>query len=194
MPNASIIKDKAIHIPTSVQLGNGLLNWLGGSISLVNGAPNSFYHATPASFTQFRPFQHFGSLTAAQNRASHRSTIPHATIEVWLQITNPWMTLDDQGANNVGPLVLHALRGGAIDNAAYARINNAMAASQAQWAHYPPDHQAIKWYCNMLPFTQELAHSGYDGLVYQNIVEGDLSYIPFRSDQLWWTGRDDHEV
>lgn len=182
-------------MPTDEQLKNGLLDWLAGSVSFVEEKPRSYWHATPATFTKFNLFQHFGDKEAADQRASHRSAQPHTHIEVWLQIRNPWMTFDDQGANNVAPLVHHALQKGVLDQDGYDRVLADMEQYVDAWANEPSEsQQGKKWHCNMCAFAKELTAQGFDGLVYDNTVEGGLTYVPFRDDQIWWTSRDNPEA
>lgn len=178
-------------MPMEKQLENGLEAWLSGTISHGQDSPVSYFHATAASFSQFAPFQHFGSLKAAGARAEARSSQAHRTIEVWLAIRKPWRTYDDQAANNVGQQVVYAEREGLFTADEREAIFAELQATQSVWGNAPPEtYNALKWECTMKVFARELQARGYDGLEYDNTIEEDLSYVPFRSDQIWWVDRD----
>ncbi len=141
---------------------------------------------------QFAPFQHFGTEEAANARAKARPSLDHVTHEVWLAIRNPMPTFDDQAANHVGSLVEHAFREGHYDQTTRDRIFYRIEATQPFW-HQHGDWNAAKWQLSMTEFANELSALSYDGLEYNNAVEGGLSYVPFRNNQIWWVTRDTPE-
>jgi hypothetical protein len=174
--------------PSQIQIRNGIEEWSDGTISSAANGYQAFFHATPEIFTQFHPFQHFGTAEAAAARAAARPSLSHTTHKVWLAIRNPLTTIDDQAANNVGQLVGRAVDGGILDKTTADRIDKDMQATQEQW-HLSGNWSASKWQFSMGVFAKELSSLNYDGLVYENTVEGGFSYVPFRSDQIWWCNR-----
>ena len=72
------------------------------------------------------------------------------------------------------------------------RITDRIEATRRFW-HQSGDWNATKWQLSMAEFADELSALKYDGLVYSNAVEGGLSYVPFRSNQIWWVKRDTPE-
>jgi len=175
-------------MPNQFQIQNGIEQWSDGTISSAANGYQTFFHATPENFRQFHPFQHFGNPQAAEARAAARPSLTHQTHEVWLAIRNPLKTIDDQAANNVGQLVSRALNDKVFDQATATRIYEDIQATQTQW-HVSGNWNASKWQLSMGVFAKELSALGYDGLVYENTVEGGLSYVPFMSNQIWWGDR-----
>lgn len=175
---------------SELQCANGLADWLKGTVSSHEGHPRSFFRSTPVDFGSFAPFQHFGPLTAAQARASARRDVEHRYIEVWLRIRNPLPIIDDESANQVSRMARNAMETGHIDRVTLDRILDDITATQGNWHRAGEDYSARKWRCSMEVFAKELSSLDYDGIVYQNAVEGGgLSYVPFRSSQIWWIDR-----
>lgn len=175
--------------PNDQQIANDHEAWVKGTIS----ESRTYFHATPHEFPHFAPFQHFGDQSAAEVRAEARSAETHRTIEVWLAIRKPWKIFDDQAANQVSQLVAHAFQEGLFDQVTRDTIIAEIEKTQPQWHASGGDYSARKWQMSMTPFANELKSRGYDGLAYENAVEGGISYVPFSGDQIWWVERDDHE-
>ena len=54
-------------IPNQEQNQNGFVAWTDSTISSATTGHRTFFHATPAQFTQFAPFQHFGTEEAGSS-------------------------------------------------------------------------------------------------------------------------------
>lgn len=175
-----------------LQLANGVLSWITGTKSEVNGKPVSFFHATRAQFNCFDPYTHFGTKEAACERAGARSGVTHQTLEVWLAIRKPLHVVDDQANNQVSRLLYSAFQEGVFQKNEFNTISDALTEAQYAWEGETntDERNRKKWKNSMKIFVDALAEKGYDALSYNNTVEGGISYMPFFGRQIWWTNRD----
>ena len=127
---------------------------------------NSVYHGTKSDkeIKQFSPYSHFGVLSSAKNRLSMLKNIygekgEDTIYKVALDIRNP-LYLTDAEAN---------------DESIFSR-NIKQGASR-----YSQDPKMVEWANNA---NIRLDQTGYDGIVYENNVEGGLSYVIFKPDQV----------
>lgn len=138
-----------------------------------NGEPLIVYHATTADFEQFYSFSHFGTPRAANNRIGQFPEEKEGwqIMPVVLNIQNPlviqegkdpffWFEAAEMSDE------LHSQ--GLITLQEAEEILNAPA--------IPGDPlRAVR---------DVLERKGYDGLKYQNVVEGDTSWVTFRPEQV----------
>jgi len=99
--------------------------------------------------------------------------------------------IDDQADNTPVRLLDLAAQNGCIDRSTQAAVNSAISARSADWANVR-DQRAftrIKWEVGAGIVAQAMAQLGYDGFRYKNTVEGDVSFVPFHGNQIWWVDR-----
>lgn len=149
--------------------------WFSGS-KVVNddGSPMICYHGSLNTFDEFKSGSHFGDEVAASNRTVDKRGEGYrfgghlgVVYPVYLSIKNPLRIVDDGGLQNGWDYTRAVAEVGAISPAERTTLDD----------HHSPVIVRRNLY-------KILAERGYDGLVYENTVEGDAdSWVIFRPDQ-----------
>lgn len=187
-----------------------LKSWIGKSTVVdAQGRPRVMYHSTTSDFEEFRPFTHFGTSGAANDRSDTLTDFftdvlkrpDRATgarlIPVYLKVENP-LRMPDLAAldSQSGTLFEEAeadFKSRYDEDEQQYRIESGDAPSPASWESetdlsewlYRNDviDQDEFWDVQYSPMRamQLLQSKGYDGIVYNNVVEdpGNDSYIVF---------------
>lgn len=151
-------------------------HWFGASkVVDANGKPLTCFHGTFSNFDTFYPGSHFGDNDAANSRiknsiewkGGNAQTLNGANImPVYLSIKTPLRIIDDGGLSDIYDLVEAVVKTGAVKETEIGEFH----------------HRDIKSYTTLF---KVLAKRGYDGLVYENIVEGNGdSWVPFWKHQI----------
>jgi len=154
--------------------------WLDGTVAVdQNGASLVLCHGTSPDtvIEEFRPFAHFGTREAALRRCRDLGRSEPQLIEVRLRILNP-LRLRDSGRDSQFciPDLVNSL-------------------PESFWEDMSSDEMDI-----LLEGDEEEAERlligyvsdfGYDGIVYENPIEGGVSYVIFDPDQVWFVGADE---
>jgi hypothetical protein len=146
------------NLPDKTMLQEGKQKFLESSV-----VKKPMYHGTVSDFTEFLPDSHFGTATAANQRArswsSQNGERPMQIMPVYLQIKKPLRVLDNEASDEAALL-------NAIKRGKYPELNLDIANREGANA-------AVK-------------AAGYDGLVYKNKVEdrNKLSYVVFDPSQV----------
>lgn len=166
--------------------------WFGDSqVVDGHGQPLVLYHGSLNDFHAFLPGSHFGDIEAANTRLANIHAEPSglprmrshsgAVYPVYLRVENPLRIVDDAGLADGYDLRDAARDAGALTPDEYKAISDAMS----------PGSVRVRLF-------NVLAKKGYDGLVYQNTVEGAAdSWVPFTASQVksvFNTGSFDREV
>lgn len=166
--------------------------WIKGTLVALPDGPLVVHHATGADFTAFNSFPHFGTIEAATNRAKHKNIASPIYIGVYLQIRKPLIYLDDGVANHHGYGLIQARRQGLVTDEDFEEISRLIQQGQRH-ARDTEEHNRLKWENTAAAVAAVVGRHGYDGLVYENVSETGKSWVPFRTDQIWWTDRDQPE-
>jgi hypothetical protein len=173
------------------------LSWFAQSeVKDGSGAPLVCYHAGDGAVATFKPFTHFGTLLAAQRRAADKRIAKPTIHEVYLALANPLEVVDDEVDNNplrlldlaVERRILSADDRGKL----LAGVADAMGKAIAN-ARSPAEHVEFKWKAGMNMLSPRLATYNFDGLKYDNTLESGISFVNFRSDQVWQVGKPSHD-
>jgi hypothetical protein len=171
--------------------------WFGDSkVVDANGDPLVVYHGTNADVSVFAPFSHFGTAAAANQRAEElrsfsvdvvrREPGSFSVVPVYLSIQNP-LRMQDLAAidDNTGLTIEKAEERGTKD--IYPRGwegEEAIATTLLEMGVIDidefEDHRSNR------KALQLLQEKGYDGIIYENVVEdaGSDSYIVFAPSQI----------
>jgi hypothetical protein len=116
----------------------------------------------------------------------------HKLIRVHVRIQRPFEIIDDQADNALGPILARARDQGVIEQSEADEAEALAQSMQSGWANERDrDLRAReKRRCNFEAAASVLAPKGYDGFIYENTVETGMSVVPFRTNQVWWVGRD----
>lgn len=160
------------------------------------GTPLICHHASGKQIETFQPFTHFGTLKAAKRRAADKAISQPLIHEVYLALTKPLDVRDDEVDNNPTQLLNLAVDRSVISverrDELLEGVSEAM--GQATMGPFAPaEHTSRKWNAGMGVLAPRLAVLGYDGLRYNNTREGDVSFVNFRSDQIWQLGKVHHD-
>ncbi len=146
-----------------------------------NGELLSLYHWTDARFTKFKKGDigfHFGTLNTAYNRykdiIDKRRTGESFYKESYVNIKNPVMINFDPMSWTVFPTAYKLNEQGIISNKDIAELEKLDG-----YTHTKYDSPAS------IELRRILTHKGYDGIIYSNGIEGDLSVIAFNDDQIY---------
>jgi len=172
----------------TAQSSPGFEAWIDGSKVIDNNGPMSVFHATDVTFQTFNPYGHFGTQAAAQKRADDRHFATPEFIEVYLQIRKPFVYPDDGVANHHSIGLASALKDGIITDTDFQEICALIQAGQRE-GQDQAEHNRLKWENTATAVSKVLSRLGFDGLKYDNTEEGGVSWVPFRSDQIWWACR-----
>ena len=170
------------------------VKWFGASAVAVAGIPLPVVHGTRKSknVRALNPYTHFGTMEAALKRCADKG-IPEndrELVQVYLSISKPIDVIDDEADNNVTLLLNLPVSQGLVTKSEQATILGAYSSRSEEWGLLPPDEfLANKWRIGMEEVVRVLGPKGYDGLRYQNTQEGDTSYVPFTTAQVWWLDR-----
>ena len=146
-----------------------------------DGALLSLYHWTDAEFTTFAKGDigfHFGTVQAAQRRCHQkqkekRSTNISIYKEVYLNLCNPAVIDMDVMSWYVFPVSYKLNQQGIISNAELKILEACEGYYHSQY-----DSPAA------VELRRILKEKGYDGIIYSNFNEGDISAIVFDADQI----------
>lgn len=150
---------------------------LDGTIIVDNeGNPIAVYHSTPnMDFTEFAVGDtgfHFGSEDQAAKRAEDKGK--GRTIKAYLNIKNPINFDGDLTSWKANSTAIHFWNRGIISEEEYLRINDLYVENGG--AYDAPASVELR---------RILAEKGYDGIVYENEIEGEgKSYIAFYPEQV----------
>ena len=150
---------------------------LDGTIIVDNeGNPIAVYHSTPnMDFTEFAVGDtgfHFGSEDQAAKRAEDKGK--GRTIKAYLNIKNPINFDGDLTSWKANSTAIHFWNRGIISEEEYLRINDLYVKNGG--AYDAPASVELR---------RILAEKGYDGIVYENEIEGEgKSYIAFYPEQV----------
>lgn len=174
--------------------------WFKGSV-LINrdGSPMVLYHATNHDISAFRPFTHVGTAEAANDRyrslvrlddqintttGSYRRPVNYRTYPVYVHMTNPLRMPDLAGISESGEALSDFLGHEEEASARGWEGEEAIATTLLEMGVFTIDdfedarsnYKALK----------RLRRMGYDGIVYENVVEdkGSDSYIVFSPRQI----------
>lgn len=172
-------------------------SWFASStVRNADGAPLLCHHAGTQRMATFQPFTHFGTLQAAERRASDKRILDPAVHPVFLAINNPIDFLDDEADNNPLRLLDLAVQRRVLDTSQreqlLAGISDAMSQAIIK-ARTTTEHVSLKWNSGMSLLSSRLLNLGYDGLRYSNRQESGVSFVNFRSNQVWQLGKAMHD-
>lgn len=160
------------------------------------GAPLICYHAGREQIAAFKPFTHFGTLAAAQRRAKDKRIARPFLHEVYLAIAKPLDVHDDEADNNAQLLLDLAVYQGIITHDDRTQLLSGLGEAISAAISKPgtmTDHVARKWNAGMGHLAPKLVAMGYDGLRYENRQEGGVSFVNFASNQVWQSGKVQHD-
>ena len=142
-----------------------------------NGNPIAVYHSTPnMDFTEFAVGDigfHFGNKNQAENRLKEKGT-KGRFIKSYLNIKNPIELKYDLPDWNASAAAIHLWNDGIISFDEYLQVHKLYLEDK--------DNYNSK---SSAKLREMLAEKGYDGIIYENEIEGDgKSYIAFYPEQV----------
>lgn len=154
--------------------------WLEGTSAVgEDGQPLVLCHGTSPDtvIEEFRPFTHFGTRKAALRRCRGRGLDDPQIIEVLLCILNP-LSIVDTGRDSQFciPDIVDSLPENFWEDMSSVEMDILLEGDEAEAERLLIDY---------------VSDFGYDGIVYENVIEGDASYVMFDSAQVWFAGADE---
>jgi len=155
------------------------------------GKPLVVYHGTIADedFSVFRTPAHFGTLDAASDILEFKpSTVNARILPAYLSIVYPLRAQEEDydGLQSFSDFVEAAWDSGALTQTAYNKLNN-----PRSWFKYDTRNRRTNTnedakLAKQKYFAKSMKKSGYDGFVYQNMVEdaGIDSWVPLSPTQI----------
>jgi len=153
--------------------------WLDGTLAADgNGLPLVLCHGTSPDtvIEEFRPFTHFGTRKAALRRCRDRGLDDPQIVEVHLRILNPLRIMDSgRDSQFCIPDLVNSLPESFWED---------MSSDEMDILMEGDDDEAERL---LIDYVSDF---GYDGIVYENVIEGDVSYVIFDPAQVWFVGAD----